>query len=242
MKIGIFECGYVPESLQNDFISYPDMLIRSFNNINCKFEYSIYDVTKNHFPENIDECDAYIMTGSSHSVNDEYSWIAKLEEIVRKCQKHQKKLIGICFGHQLLAKALGGKVEQSKAGWGIGLIENRLLQYETWLIFKQAEFNMIVSHEDQVVKIPEGATLLASNDHCANFMIKFGDKLLGIQGHPEFDNDFIRALMKARADIIPENILEAGYDSLSKTSDNLLVMQWITHFLGTNIRNKSIKT
>ncbi len=90
---------------------------------------------------------------------------------------------------------------------------------------------MIVSHEDQVVKIPEGATLLASNDHCENFMIKFGDNMLGIQGHPEFDKDFCRALMKVRIDTIPDKRLEAGYESLSNNPDNSLVMQWITYFL-----------
>lgn len=227
----------MPESLQDDFISYPDMIIPAFNNINCKFEYTIYDATKYHFPEDIDECDAYVTTGSRHSVNDGYSWIAELEEFVRECQKQEKKLVGICFGHQLIAKALGGEVKKSEAGPGLGLIENRLLQHESWIKPHQTIFNMIISHEDQVTQIPETATLLASNNHCENFMIQFDDNFLGIQGHPEFNNDFIRGLMTARADTISDDILKVAYDSLSNNPDNPLVMQWIAHFLGTNIRN-----
>ena len=213
------------------------MLIQSFNDIGSKFEYTIYDVTKNHFPEDIDECDAYLTTGSRHSVNDGYSWIAELEEIVRECQKQKKKLVGICFGHQLLAKALGGEVKQSDVGLGIGLINNRLRQHESWMNPHQTQFNMIISHEDQIVQNPKGATLLASNDHCENFIVQFDDNLLGIQGHPEFNKDFCRALMKVRADTISDSKLEAGYDSLSNTPNNSLVMQWITHFLGINTHN-----
>jgi GMP synthase-like glutamine amidotransferase len=223
----------MPENLKNDFISYPDMLIRSFDEINCKLEYAVYDATQDQFPKDINECDAYITTGSRHSINDGYSWIAKLEEFVRKCQKQEKKLVGICFGHQLLAKALGGEVKISDLGSGLGIIENRLLQHESWMEPHQTQFNMIISHEDQVLQMPEGATLLASNKHCNNFMIQFDDNFLGIQGHPEFNNDFIRGLMKAREDIIPNDTLKAAYDSLSNTPDNPLVIQWITNFLNT---------
>jgi GMP synthase-like glutamine amidotransferase len=224
----------MPESLRADFISYPDMLIQSFEDINSKLEYTVYDATQDHFPEDINECDAYITTGSRHSVNDGYAWIAELEEFVRKCQKQEKKLVGICFGHQLLARALGGEVKKSEAGPGLGVIENQLLQHESWIKPHKAQFNMIVSHEDQVLQMPEGAILLASNAHCKNFMIQFDENFMGIQGHPEFNNDFSRGLMTARAEHISDNILKSAYDSLSKFPDNPLVMKWITHFLSTN--------
>lgn len=231
VKIGILECDCVIENLQDDFKDYPGMFIESFNDLGSDFEYNIYNVTKNNFPVDIDECDGYITTGSCASANDDDTWIAKLEEFIRSCYRQEKKLVGVCFGHQLLAKALGGKVERSDSGWGIGLIENRVLQHKPWMEPSLSQFNMIICHEDQVIQIPENTELLVSNDHCTNFIFQCGEKLLGIQGHPEFSKDFCSALMKERADIIPKDRLEAGYSSLSDNPNNQLLMQWIINFL-----------
>ncbi len=231
VKIGILECDSVIKNLQNDFKDYPGMFIESFNNLGADFEYNIYNVTKNNFPVDIDECDAYITTGSRASANDDDTWIAELEEFIRSCNRHEKKLVGVCFGHQLLAKALGGIVERSHSGWGIGLIENRVLRRKPWMEPSLTQFNMIICHEDQVIRIPEGTELLVSNVHCTNFIFQCGEKLLGIQGHPEFSKDFCRALMKERNDIIPKDSLKAGYSSLSDNPNNQILMQWIINFM-----------
>lgn len=239
MKIGIFECDYMPDNLQSDFISYPEMLIRSFDENNCNFEYKVYESTYNQFPKDINECDAYITTGSLHSINDGFLWITKLEEFVRQCQKKKKTLVGICFGHQLLAKALGGEVKKNELGLGLGVIENHIMKQEPWMVPNQTRLNMIISHEDQIVKMPDGARLLASNSHCRNFMLQIDDNFLGIQGHPEFNNDFICDLIKVREDIIPYDKVKTAYESFSKTPDNSLVIQWIINFLNTNDCNKN---
>ncbi len=231
MKIGILECDCVNENLQNDFKDYPYMFIESFNTLGAGFEYKIYNVTNNHLPVNIDECDAYIMTGSRASANDDDAWIPELEEFICSCQKQEKKLVGICFGHQLMAKALGGKVVLSDSGWGIGLIKSKVLQKKSWMEPSLSQFNMIICHKDQVIRISEDTELLVSNDHCTNFIFQCGENMLGIQGHPEFSKDFCRALMKVRADSIPDDRLEAGYNSLSDNPDNQILMQWIVNFL-----------
>ncbi len=238
MKVGIFECGYMSERLQDDqFTNYPDMLIQAFRNISLEPEFVIYDAPRSRFPADINECNAYITTGSLHSVNDDLPWIRELEDFIRQCWKRQKKVAGICFGHQLLAKSLGGTVAKNETGIKFGVIENRLLQHKAWTKPHQLKFNMVIHHEDRVVTMPEGAVLLASNEHCENFMFQSGDHFIGIQGHPEFDNDFSRRLIAIESKHIPDNRVKAGYDSLSITPDNSVVMQWIANFLAININD-----
>jgi GMP synthase (glutamine-hydrolysing) len=230
MKIGILECDTLPDDLQGGFPDYPHMLIRSFRSIDCDFEYNVYNVTVNDFPGSINECDAYITTGSRSSVNDSKSWIATLEKLVVECDSTDHRLVGICFGHQLIARALQGRVERSKSGLRIGLIKSRILSNKSWMNPVQDHINMIISHEDHVVRLPAGAGLLASNSHCKNFMFQYRN-FLGIQGHPEFSKEYCRALMKLWSGTIPEDRLTAGYKSLEEEPDNRLVMQWIRDFI-----------
>ena len=205
MKIGILECDTLPDDLQGGFPDYPHMLIRSFRSIDCDFEYNVYNVTVNDFPGSINECDAYITTGSRSSVNDSKSWIATLEKLVVGC-------------------------DSSKSGLRIGLIKSRILSNKSWMNPVQDHINMIISHEDHVVRLPAGAGLLASNSHCKNFMFQYRN-FLGIQGHPEFSKEYCRALMKLWSGTIPEDRLTAGYKSLEEEPDNRLVMQWIRDFI-----------
>lgn len=194
-------------------------------------EFSTYDVEAGVYPADVDEVDAYLITGSKASVYDDKPWIGALMEFVRDLDARRKKLVGICFGHQLVAQALGGKTEKSAKGWGQGLHTHCFTNMPGWHDGASADFNILVSHQDQVVTNASGAAVLASSPFCDNAVVQVGDHILTFQGHPEFLPEYSRELMTHRRQLIGETVYQAGIDSLSGTQEGDRVARWIVNFL-----------
>ena len=145
--------------------------------------------------------------------------------------REKRKFIGICFGHQIIAIALQGRIEKSPKGWGIGVATNRIVCRPHWLSDEKDTINIIASHQDQVVSLPEGATIIAESDFCPFFMVQWNEYFLSIQGHPEWHRDYAKTLMNERRAIIAPSVIEAGLQSLSKTPDNACVVRWMVNFI-----------
>ncbi len=231
MIIGILQCDDVAEELRVRHGNYPRMFTQLFEALEEDIHFKVYRVTEGDYPESIHECDAYITTGSRFGVNDVHEWIKALEDFVIKLHQSQKKLIGICFGHQMIAKALGGVVEKSPKGWGVGISNIRVQRKQRWMELDQDEISLVVSHQDQVKQLPEGSQILASSGFCPFYMIQINEHFLGIQGHPEFSKRYSYDLMQARRDRIPHECIEAGIDSLAMDVDDRLVARWLINFL-----------
>ena len=144
LSIGILKTDTVRESLSLEFGEYPDMFIRLLKEIDAELNLVTYDVEHQEYPNNINEVDAYLITGSKYSVYDNEPWIIALTEFVRELHREHKKLIGICFGHQMVAHALGGSVDKSSEGWGLGVSESTLISAESWGIGGN-KFNLMFS-------------------------------------------------------------------------------------------------
>lgn len=230
LNLGILQCDRVREKFVPLHGQYPDMFTSLLKSVDHSFTFTTYDVEQDNLPSHVDECDAYLITGSRHGVNDNLPWVAKLEEFVRQLHTAQKKLIGICFGHQVIAKALGGKVIKSPNGWGVGMSINKITRQKSWMTPTCDTFNLLISHQDQVVELPEGAEIVASNDLCPFYMMQIGNAL-SVQGHPEFSKAYSKALIESREDILSKECYEQGLRSLNLEKDNTLVAQWITNFL-----------
>jgi len=231
MNIGILQCDKVREALAGQHGQYPDMFIKLLKQVDPSLTFTIYDVEQTDLPDNIDACDAYLITGSQHGVNDNLSWIAPLEDFVRHLHASQKKLIGICFGHQLVAKALGGSVIKSPKGWGVGISEHHVIQHKPWMNPKLNKLKLVISHQDQVIELPKGAEVLASNEFCPFYMIQIGNNLT-VQGHPEFSKAYAQVILEEdRKGILDPIRYEAGLASLQLEKDDAIVAQWIVNFL-----------
>jgi len=148
-------------------------------------------------------------------------------------------VLGICYGMQMMAKALGGKVEFSEKGWGIGVATSPVCRQPLWMGERVDEVNLVVSHQEQVVELPDNATLIAGSDFCPNSIFSIGRHMLGIQGHPEFTADYSRALMEARRSIIPADRIGEGMDSLTKPVNGVLTFEWIAKFIRTALSESS---
>lgn len=231
MKVALLQCDNVLEKFQPEFGNYPAMVQSMFDGVDEELEFDIFDCQQGQYPHDIHAYDFYITTGSKASAYDDLEWVHQLIEFVRELDKQHKKLIGICFGHQIIALVRGGKVEKSTAGWGIGIACNEMVSRPQWMRPSSDEFKMIVSHQDQVTQLPDDTQIIAQSDFCPYFVVQWGRHFLSIQGHPEWKNAYSRTLMNDRRAIIPAERIEAGMASLDLQSDSELFVSWIMDFV-----------
>ncbi|WP_325892549.1 glutamine amidotransferase-related protein [Grimontia sp. NTOU-MAR1] len=238
MRIGLLLCDDVKPELQNTHRNYPGMFERTLKKVDPSLSLHCYRVIDGEYPTSIDECDGYVISGSRYSVYDDLLWIKKFEDFVRILYEQQKPTVGICFGHQMMAQALGGKVERSGKGWGVGIATSTLSTEEKvtppWLKSPKTDFSLVVSHQDQVSLLPPDSATLASSDFCPIGMFTVGNHFLAIQGHPEFSRAYSFDLMESRRDRIPEDVISRGQASLQQSPDAELVTHWLLDFLKVN--------
>ncbi len=191
-----------------------------------------YDLLRGEYPDEPGECDGWISTGSKWSVLDDEPWIRWLAGFVRRLYEHRRPHVGVCFGSQMIAHVLEGEVTVQTDGWGVGMAETEVIQTAEWMVPHQDSFQVVVSYQDQITKLPPDSRVLASTDHCPISMFTMGDHFLGIGGHPEIPIPYIRALIQSRrGDRIPEQTADSGLASLEHSPDAVLLRDWITRFL-----------
>jgi GMP synthase-like glutamine amidotransferase len=228
MKVGLLQCDHVADRFRSITDGDYDYLFSQFL---PEVEWQVYDLVNGHFPEDLVECAAYLCTGSVHSVYDDLPWIHQLKELVRKLYENQKTYIGVCFGHQMLAEALGGKVGKAECGWCVGAHTFEVIRQEEWMVPFQASFNILMSCQDQVLVLPPDSTVLARTSDCPVGMFRVGERMLGVQGHPEFTKEYSRALLEDRRERIGRGKVELGLESLHIPLSARLINTWMQRFL-----------
>lgn len=175
----------------------------------------------------------WLTSGSAHSVYDGLPWIAEAEAFVRDIREAGVPYVGICFGHQLLATALGGKVAPTSSSWGVGVGTVRVdpSRRPHWMRPNRDEYRLLLSHQDQVEELPPDAVVVAGNEHCPVSAFVVGESMVGFQGHPEFTHQYARALMLSRTDRIPADVIEEALSSLELPDDGRLILDWIRVFV-----------
>ena len=231
MRIGILQCDHVRTELQPKFGDYPQMFATMIHNQNPQHDLLNFAACDSELPDQTDLCEAYILTGSASSVYEDLQWIRDLESFVRSLHQQLIPTIGICFGHQLLAQALGGETMKSPKGWGVGIANHRVVANQDWMVPQKNEAKVLVSHHDQVTRLPAQARRILESEFCPNAMFQLGEHIIGCQGHPEFVPEYSHALMKLRKGKMPENVRQAGIDSLTKNTELGPLPLWIENFL-----------
>ncbi len=231
MKLGILKTDTVRPEWVPDFGEYPDMFVALLGQLDPAMTFVTYDAESGELPADPDAVDAYLITGSKSSVYDDKPWIRALETFVQELHRREKKLVGICFGHQLIARALGGVTEKSSKGWGVGLHTHRFSESAAWHDQGEVDFRILVSHQDQVTQVPEGTQVLAGSDFCEHAVCQIGDHILTFQGHPEFVPAYSREIMEFRREMIGEQVYHEGVASLAEEPERERIGRWILNFL-----------
>ena len=226
MKIALLICDQVNENLLRLQGDYSDMFLDLFPQI----EFEIFNVFKGEFPARANDFDAYMTNGSRKSVYDNEEWIDQLKAFVRDIYLSQKKYVGVCFGHQLLAEALDGKVAKAATGWSVGVHQFNIEVRELWMMPFQQKLNLLMMCQDQVQVLPPNSKVLAVTKSCPVGIFKVGNNMLGIQAHPEFSKEYDRALMELRIERIGTEVVREGKLSLEKSVDREIMAQWIIQF------------
>ncbi|HXS50873.1 MAG TPA: type 1 glutamine amidotransferase [Sphingomicrobium sp.] len=223
MKLGILETGYPPGNLADEFGNYPQMFEQL---LGPGFQVESYDVQNGQLPAPGGH-GAYLITGSPAGVYDPLPWIEPLMQFIRSA--NGAKMIGVCFGHQVMAEALGGHVEKSNKGWGAGLHRYTVVRSEPW-IDSSGTIAIPASHQDQVILQPPNTEVVAASDFTPFAALAWTDRpAISFQFHPEFSPAFAKALIEKRYDVVPNP--ETAIASLQAPNDNQVVGGWIRRFL-----------
>ena len=224
MKVAILETGRPPGNLAEEFGDYPAMFAQL---LGSGFEIERFDVEAGKLPDDPAAHAACLITGSPAGVYDPLPWIEPLQDFIRSATG--SKMVGICFGHQVMAEALGGHVEKSDKGWGAGLHHYEIVRREPWMD-GAAEIAAPASHQDQVVVQPPNTEVVAESSFTRYAALAWTDRpAISFQFHPEFSPAFAKALIEQRYDVVPDP--DAAIASLDAPNDNARVAGWIRRFL-----------
>lgn len=229
--MNILLCDTFPGLLPDYIPSYVHMFTRLFDSVATDIEYKVYNAMEGELPEPMAGGGLYLITGCNQSAYDNTPWIHQLLAWIRKACEMQVKLVGICFGHQCIAQALGGLVERAPQGWGFGVRESDVVDDEAIMRFADGKLRLLYNHHDQVVRLPQGATLVATSDFCHVESFRIGYNVLTFQGHPEYIPEYERHLLRYFSDGEPSDVKSNALRSLDTMEhQGQVVARWIIDF------------
>lgn len=233
LRICILEADDLHPQLRQDYHSFGSMFIRLLGSQQRPVEFAVYNVVSGSYPCESERFDAFLVTGSKADSFGTDAWIVQLRKYLLLRYRAGDVLLGVCFGHQILALTLGGKVERAYQGWGVGVHSYRMLVPSLASRECPSSLNMLISHRDQVTRLPGGAQLLASSDFCPNAAFMLDERVLCFQGHPEFTTDFSRSLLQLRQGIYTPEFYQKGLNSLQQEHDGHRVGGWMLDFVAS---------
>ncbi|MFN4275550.1 MAG: type 1 glutamine amidotransferase [Ferrovibrio sp.] len=221
MNIGILECGPVPAALRDTYISYPAMFAAQLAPLLPSATFETVAVAQGEALPDPMALDAWLLTGSRHGVYDDLPWIGPLKDFIRAAAALKRPMVGVCFGHQIIAEALGGRVQKAEIGWRVGMET-----YETHFDGAARNVAMPAFHQDQVIVQPPGSEIVAQSEACPYAALRYNDApILSVQFHPEFSRAYLSDLI----DVLAKHDAAPGLPGDATMDDT--GMRWIADFL-----------
>lgn len=232
MRLTIIQTGLVPAPLQHRFIAYPRMFERMFDQTGLTFSYEVVNVLGAEALPDPAALEGIVITGSPAGVYEDHAWLPPLRDFIRGAYAARTPMLGICFGHQIMADALGGDVRKSEKGWGLGRHSYRVRQRPRFMADAPDTLTVACSHQDQVLVPPAEAEVILGSDFAPNAGLLYrSGRALSFQPHPEFEDDYAQALVEFRRGKADDAVVDAAVASFSSPSDSALLGQYIARFM-----------
>lgn len=235
-RLGLLLVGHVAATSTHIAGDYPELFARL---LGPDVELVRYDLDHDRFPDSVRECDGWILSPSRCSVYDAHPWIASAEDLLRELLATETPYVGICFGHQLAAQALGAPVQRAVDGWQVGVHDYEVVASRPWMRPPQASLALIASHEDQVMTVPDGSDLLVRAPGCPIAGLTIGERAWTLQPHPEFVPELADDLLGRRVELIGASEVATARATLTRPLDRQLVAGWIRSFFADAIPSAS---
>jgi GMP synthase-like glutamine amidotransferase len=233
LRLGLLDAvpkEFHPPSEKTD----PEKFIDLFKGVSAPISFATYEATEGEFPDSFDECDAWLITGSPCSVYDTYDWIKDLGNFIRHAHAEDRPLVGICFGHQLIAQSLGGKVRLAHDGWLLGLHPIDIRRQKPWMQNPSDSHSLYFINQDQVYDLPPDAELLGGSAACPHAMYSIGKRVLCLQAHPEQPLSSMQTFTRILRDEyhVDSSTIDAAHTTMAAGKPHAeLFAKWISDFL-----------
>lgn len=216
MRVNILLCDTFPGRLPDFIPNYESLFMDLFASIGERPEYRIFQTWQGEMPSDIHTDELYLIPGSLDSAYDDQPWIVNLLQWIEYAYRGGAKMMGVCFGHQAIARALGGMVGQYEGGMGVGVRASHVIEESMTPYFEGQEMRLLYSHHDQVLALPQDAVLCATSDFCKNESFRIGRQVITFQGHPEFTVAYSRHLLNNFCDDLVPAVKQAALLSLDE--------------------------
>ena len=227
IQMGVLCTDHVADEARARHGDYPYRFALLFATTKVPVNLQCYEVQNNHYPQSVRDNDVYLITGSKASVYEDLPWIQQLQHYVRELADQSIPLIGICFGHQIVAQSLGGLVRKSEKGWGVGVRQVPVLKKYDWMRPEIPGYRLLYSHQDQVIELPQDAASFAGDEFCPHAGMQINNHVVTLQGHPEFSFDYMQYLIDQRRKLIGEERYQQARASLSQPTDQQAIARWL---------------
>jgi GMP synthase-like glutamine amidotransferase len=227
MKINILLCDTFDGQLPENIPDYVFLLRQLFGKFDGNVSYEIFDVRDNIYPASLRSDELYLIPGSRACAYDNTQWVKTLIEFIRTMYSEGVKMAGICFGHQIIAQALGGRVERARQGWGTGVRSSEIIDPKALKFFSEGRMNLLYNHHDQVVELPPRAKCFARSEFCPVDGFYIDDNIVTFQGHPEYTPEYNRHLLVNHSTGEQEDVISKALASLNCKTDSSVAAKWI---------------
>ena len=236
MHICILHIGFDNDNLNNRHKTSPERFINLLKPSLPEAKWTTVHCLEDKLPDDANGFDAYLITGGRYSVFEDLDWQHKLFDFIQQIYNKNIPLLGICYGHQAIAHALGGHVERFDNGWGVGVTTVNVIDQPAWLLPMAEKIYLLAMHQDQVTTIPTEAIRFLDSHFCHNSGFYIDDRVLAIQQHPEFTSELCRDLIVRRKERIGKQYKPA-LQSLDIQHQGEYVGQWMANFINLRVND-----